>query len=166
MIRKNHLFSTRVTYSPLQLEPTFFVFPIERSYFRGGRKLPKCNAKSTHFLSNVCINIESFSMSFGSKNFQWFLSYKPSKLKVQKKIRFNKEILRKNDFFLYFQLWRMVTPEPLGVQKQNIPHWKSQISSCLEPELQGHGSTLPCTTPFWKRPFYTIQVQLCHLIWI
>ena len=35
----------------------------------------------------------------------------------------------------------MVTPEPLGVQKHNVPIWKSQLSLCLEQEAQGHSST-------------------------
>ena len=33
------------------------------------------------------------------------------------------------------------TPEPLGVQKCYIPHWKAQTFICLEPEVQGRGST-------------------------
>ena len=44
-------------------------------------------------------------------NSQWFRNDKPSKLEVRKKVRFSKE----NGLFSYFQLWRLVIPEPVGV---------------------------------------------------
>ena len=46
----------------------------------------------------------------------------------------------KTDFFSYFQLWRLVTPEPLGVGKRNIPRWKAPTFSSLE--LQGQWAWL------------------------
>ena len=37
-------------------------------------------------------------------------------------------LVRKMNFFSNFQLWRLVIPEPLGVQTHNVPHFKGQIS--------------------------------------
>ena len=49
--------------------------------------------------------------------------------------------LTKTDFFSYFQLWRLVIPEPLGVQTHNVPHFKGLISGNLDFEAQGRDST-------------------------
>ena len=43
----------------LAIRTDFFGFSIQNAIFKRGRILPKCNAKSTNFLSNACINVQS-----------------------------------------------------------------------------------------------------------
>ena len=47
----------------------------------------------------------------------------------------------KTDILLYFQLWRPVIFEPVGVRTHNVPHFKGLIMLYLDFEAQGRGST-------------------------
>ena len=53
----------------LAIRTDFWGFSIQNAIFQSCRNLPKCGAKSTIFLSNACMNVGSFSMSFGCKLF-------------------------------------------------------------------------------------------------
>ena len=45
------------------------------------------------------------------------------------------------DILSYFQLWRLVIFEPVGVQRHNVPHFKGLISADSNPRAQGHDGT-------------------------
>ena len=53
----------------LAIRTDFWGFSIQNAIFQSCRNLPKCGAKSTIFLSNACMNVGSFSMSFEFKSF-------------------------------------------------------------------------------------------------
>ena len=44
-------------------------------------------------------------------------------------------------FFSIIQLWRLAIFEPVGVQRRNVPHFKSLIVFYLDFEAQGRDST-------------------------
>ena len=58
--------------SALHSNPTFGGFSYKIPLHYQGRNLPKNYDKFTNFFSTVCINIRSFSMSFGSKIYSGF----------------------------------------------------------------------------------------------
>ena len=45
------------------------------------------------------------------------------------------------DFFSFFQLWRLIFLEPLGVQRCYVPHFEGLINGKGEPEAQGSDNT-------------------------
>ena len=49
--------------------------------------------------------------------------------------------------FSFFQLWRLIFLEPLGVQRHIVPHLKALIFSSLEPEGQRAWPPNKATTP-------------------
>ena len=78
-------------------------------------------------------------------NSQWFRNDKPSNLKVQKK----SVLVRKKDFFSNFQVWRLNHWEFLILKVWSVVKWSQQ--------LKGVAGLLPCVTPSWKEPFYSIK---------
>ena len=81
---------------------------------------------------------ETFKMRYiTSLNSQWIQRYKPSKLNGLKNVRFS----TKRTFFSIVALWQLVSLEPLGVQRRNVPHFKGLIYAKVELEAQGRNST-------------------------
>ena len=96
----------------MQLEPTFWGFPYKTPIHYVCRKLPKHYVKFSNFSSIACINVGSFSMSFGCEIFSgfgdsscWNFNFRFSLLKLT---------------FLYFQSWRLATQEPLIILEPKL----------------------------------------------
>ena len=80
-------------------------------------------------------------------NSQWFGSNEPSKLKVRKKTF----LVWKSQEKSKFKIQRFVTPRPLGVKKQIVPHLKALICGYLEPKGRRAWQQNKAATPTWVK---------------
>ena len=74
-----------------------------------------------------------------SLNSHWFQSYKPSNSIDWKNDRFSTKM---DVFFLIDRLWRLVSLEPVGVQRHTVAHFKALINAKVDLEAQGRGDTI------------------------
>ena len=104
------LLMSKISYSPLQLEPTFWGFPYKTPIHYVCRKLPKHYVKFPKFSSIACINVGSFSMSFGSKiiSGSWVASLQ---LWKYKKVSFSKE---------KWKFQQLKSPKPLKISQPKL----------------------------------------------